>query len=63
MRKGYLYILITTVMFTSYEVVLKYIAGQLNAVQLAFCRFSVGFLILLPLALHTLKKRGNRLDQ
>ncbi len=63
MRKGYLYILITTVMFTSYEVVLKYIAGQLNAVQLAFCRFSVGFLILLPLALHTLKKRGNRLDR
>ena len=47
---------------TSYEVVLKFISGQLNSMQLTLCRFSVGFLILLPLALHTLGKRGERLD-
>ena len=61
-KKGYFYILITIIMFTSYEVVLKFISGQLNSMHLTLCRFSVGFIILLPLALHTLKKRGERLD-
>ena len=49
-------------MFSSFEVVLKYIAGQINSVQLTLARFTIGFLFLLPLALHTLKKRGKRLD-
>ena len=61
-KKGYLYIVVTIIMFTSYEVVLKFISGQLNSMQLTLCRFAVGFVILLPLALHTLKKRGERLD-
>lgn len=61
-KKGYFFIVVTIIMFTSYEVVLKFISGQLNSMQLTLCRFSVGFLILLPLALHTLKKRGERLD-
>lgn len=62
MKRGYLYIAVAVVMFTSYEVVLKFIAGQINSVQLTLCRFFVGFLFLLPLALRTLKKRGKRLD-
>lgn len=62
MKKGYLYIAVAVVMFTSYEVVLKFIAGQINSVQLTLCRFFVGFLFLLPVALRTLKKRGKRLD-
>lgn len=61
-KKGYFFIVVTIIMFTSYEVVLKFISGQLNSMQLTLCRFSVGFVILLPLALHTLKKRGERLD-
>ena len=61
-KKGYFYIVVTIIMFTSYEVVLKFISGQLNSMQLTLCRFAVGFVILLPLALHTLKKRGERLD-
>ena len=61
-KKGYFYIVVTIILFTSYEVVLRFISGQLNSMQLTLCRFSVGFLILLPLALHTLKKRGERLD-
>ena len=61
-KKGYLYIIVTIVMFTSYEVVLRYIAGQINSMQLTLCRFSVGFLILLPLALRTLRRWGKRLD-
>ena len=63
MRKGYLYIAIAVVMFTSFEVVLKFIAGQINSVQLTLCRFAIGFLFLLPIALNTLKKRGKQLDR
>lgn len=63
MKKGYFYIAVATVMFTSLEVVLKFIAGQINSVQLTLCRFTVGFLFLLPVALRTLKKRGKRLDR
>lgn len=63
MKKGYLYIAVAVVMFTSFEVVLKFIAGQINSVQLTLCRFAIGFLFLLPIALHTLKKRGKQLDR
>ena len=63
MRKGYLCIAAAVVMFSTFEVALKYIAGQVNSVQLTLCRFTIGFLFLLPLALHTLKKRGKTLDR
>ena len=63
MKKGYFYIAVAVVMFTSFEVVLKFIAGQINSVQLTLCRFAVGFLFLLPIALNTLKKRGKCLDR
>ena len=63
MKKGYLYIAVAVVMFTSLEVVLKFIAGQINSVQLTLCRFSVGFLFLLPVALNTLKKREKHMDR
>jgi len=62
MRKGYFYIFVAVVMFTSFEVALKFIAGQINSVQLTLCRFSIGFIFLLPIALRTLKKRGRKLD-
>lgn len=62
MRKGYLCIAVAVVMFTSFEVVLKFIAGQINPVQLTLCRFAIGFVFLLPVALGSLKKRGQRLD-
>ena len=62
MKKGYFYIAVAVVMFTSFEVVLKFIAGQINPVQLTLCRFAIGFVFLLPVALHNLKKRGKRLN-
>ncbi len=62
MKKGYFYIAVAVAMFTSFEVVLKFIAGQLNSVQLTLCRFAVGFVFLLPVALRSLKKRGEFLD-
>lgn len=63
MKKGYLYIAVAVVMFTSFEVVLKFIAGQINPIQLTLCRFAIGFIFLLPIALRSLKKRGKRLDR
>ena len=56
-KKGTICIAIAVVMFSSFEVVLKYIAGQLNPIQLTFIRFIIGFLFLFPLALKELKKR------
>lgn len=61
MKKGYGYILIAVIMFSSMEVALKFIAGEINSVQLTLTRFAIGFLFLLPLALHTLRKRGKHL--
>lgn len=62
MKKGYLFIAVSVVMFSTYEVAVKFIAGQINSMQLTLCRFSIGFLFLLPLALPTLKQRGKQLD-
>lgn len=62
MKKGYGYIAVAVIMFTSFEVVLKFIAGQINPVQLTLCRFAIGFIFLLPVALHNLKKRAKQLD-
>lgn len=62
MKKGYGYIAVAVIMFTSFEVVLKFIAGQINPVQLTLCRFAIGFIFLLPVALHNLKKREKQLD-
>lgn len=63
MKKGYLYIAIAVLMLSSFEVMLKFIAGQINSVQLTLIRSFIGFLFLLPLALHTLKKRDKQLDR
>ena len=63
MKKGYFFILIATIAFSSMEVVLKLIAGEVNPVQLTLARFSIGFVFLAPVAVYTLKKRSKRLDR
>lgn len=60
-KKGYFYILVTTLLFSSMEIALKYVSGDFNPVQLTFSRFFVGGLVLLPFALRTLKKRQLKL--
>lgn len=62
MKQGYLYIALATLLFSSMEVALKFISGQFNPVQMTFSRFLVGGIVLLPLALRMLKKRGLKLD-
>ena len=58
MKKGYFFILIATIAFSSMEVVLKLIAGEVIPVQLTLARFSFGFVFLAPVAVFTLKKRS-----
>ena len=62
MKRGYLYIAVTTLLFSSMEVALKLISGQFNPIQLNFSRFIVGGLVLIPFAVRELKKRGRKLD-
>lgn len=57
MKKGYLYIAITTVLFSSMEIVLKSISNTFNPIQLTFERFFIGGLILLPFAIKSLKTK------
>lgn len=55
-KQGYLCIAITTVFFSLMEIVLKFIGGDLNLVQVTFSRFLFGGLVLLPFALKMLRQ-------
>ncbi len=59
MKKGYLYVALATILFSSMEVALKMTAGGFNAIQLTFLRFLIGGLILLPMALHETRRKKN----
>ena len=54
----YVYILITTLLFSSMEVAIKYTHGMFHPIQLNFIRFFVGGLILMPLAIKKLRKNN-----
>ena len=58
MKQGYIFIAIATIMFSTFEVALKYIAGEINSVQLTFARFFIGFLFLGPAGLADAEKAG-----
>lgn len=55
-KQGYLCIAITTVFFSLMEIVLKFIGGDLNPVQVTFSRFLFGGLVLLPFAVKLLRQ-------
>lgn len=57
MRKGYVYISLSAVMFSTMEIAGKIVAMEINPFQLNFLRFFIGALILLPLAIKDIKKR------
>lgn len=58
MKKGYIYIALSTVLFSSMEIALKEVASDFNPIQLTFTRFLLGGIFLIPFAVRTLKKRG-----
>lgn len=61
MKRGYVFILLTALAFSTMEVVGKTIANQLNPLQLNFLRFLIGGLVLLPFALSELRAKKLRL--
>lgn len=63
MHKGYLYILIATILFSSMEVALKLTGSIFHPVQITFLRFFIGSMVLMPLALKSLKQRGITLNK
>ena len=54
-KQGYFCIAVTTVFFSQIEIVLKFIGGDLNPVQVTFSRFFFGGLVLLPYDLTSLR--------
>ena len=60
-KKGILFIALSTVLFSSMEVALKCVSGLFNPVQLTCTRFFVGGLFLLPFAFRSLKAHGQRI--
>lgn len=62
MKRGYLFIALATLFFSTMEIALKVVAGQFNPVQLNLTRFFIGGLVLVPFARRMLRKRGVALD-
>jgi len=60
MKKGYVYILFSTILFSSMEIMLKVVSGQFHPVQITFLRFLIGAIILMPLAVKGLHERQVR---
>jgi drug/metabolite transporter (DMT)-like permease len=63
MRKGYIYILLAAVIFSTMEISGKMVAAQINPFELTLVRFLIGGLILLPFALRDIKERKIKLGR
>ncbi|MDC7125844.1 MAG: DMT family transporter [Spirochaetales bacterium] len=61
MKKGYLYIFFTTILFSTMEIALKTIVGVFNPIQINIIRFGIGGLFLLPFAIRALKNKEQKL--
>lgn len=61
MNKGLIYLAITVMLFSSYEVVGRVLSGLVNPYQLNFTRFLIGGLILLPMAINHIKNKKIKL--
>ncbi|MBU7554390.1 DMT family transporter [Pediococcus ethanolidurans] len=62
MRKTVSYISFSTLMFSLMEIALKMAGGAFDPIQLNLIRFAVGGLVLLPIALNSLKKQQRKLN-
>ncbi|HHV75137.1 MAG TPA: DMT family transporter [Thermoanaerobacterium sp.] len=61
MNKGYFYLFLTVLFFSTYEVVGRTLTNLVNPYQLNFVRFFIGGLILLPIALKNIKSKNIRM--
>lgn len=55
MKKGYIYIILAAIIFSTMEIVGKMIAVKINPYQLTFIRFLIGGLILLPFSIKEIR--------
>ncbi len=62
MKKIYLYVFLTGMLFGSMEVALKIGGATFNPIQLTFIRFLIGGLFLLPFAISDLRKKQIKLS-
>lgn len=62
-KKGFLYIMLATVLFSSMEIALKSVSGQFNPIQMNLSRFFIGGLVLVPFAVKALRKKGKQLTK
>lgn len=60
-KKGYIYILLTTVIFSSMEVALKMVNGVFAPMQITFLRFLIGGICIFPFAIWMLHCKGVKL--
>ena len=58
---GYLFILLTTIIFSTMEVMLRYTRGLFAPMQITYLRFLIGGIALIPFAVSSLKKHGAKL--
>jgi len=59
--RGYLYVLLSALIFSTMEPVAKMVAGKMDAMSLVLIRFAIGGLFLLPFALHDAKRKEAKL--
>lgn len=57
MRKGYTYIILSAIIFSTMEIAGKVVSKEINPFELNFLRFLIGAVVLLPLAIKELRKR------
>lgn len=63
MKKGYIYIALSALLFSVMEIALKEVGNTFNPIQLTFLRFLIGSLLLFPLAIKKLITRGQGLKR
>ena len=59
---GYIYIILSAVIFSTMEVMLKTVGGVFAPMQITVCRFLAGGALLIPFALRSMKKKQARFD-
>lgn len=62
-KEKYIYIALTTIIFSTMEIALKLVSGAFNPIQLTFTRFFIGGLFLIPFALTTLHKKNSSVSR
>lgn len=63
MKKGFIYIFLTTVIFSTMEIALKLVSGTFSPMQVTFTRFFIGGIFLIPFAMNALHKRHISIDK